>query len=322
MSETPVEPVQTSSSAEQQPTPLELANGWLDFRNLEVNRKIGQTQRSINFNTTYEPKAPIRPSYIERGSTDASDWNVAEHEYNQWEHDRDDELERLNDKVDSLYDELSTIDGYRQQVAEGDASSIQTFSEKEATRRAKIAEEERKTTEKKRLQEERAAGKEMDGVTEVESQLRQVTNTVRDKRVETYQKGQNGWQVGWHNLKDKYNSRDLFDYDKDGHKVQVRVYSDEGDGFSVQIDDFRNPEQPEKPTKYPTDYGDSMWFTIKEDKVYHWGKGKMERSYQWGYPDYRRLHSDQPFEQADFDRAHNLLNELTTDIASLSQKTS
>src|SRR3989344_7081614 len=168
--DTPIETGIAPAPVEQQPAPLELANSWLDFRTSEVIRTIEKTQGSIEFNSTYEPKAPLRPSHIEPGGMDASDWNVAELEYDQWEYERDDELERLNDRMDSLCDELSTIGGHRQQVAEGDAGLIQTFSQKEAVRRAEIAEEERKATEKKRLEEELASGKEMDGALEVELQ--------------------------------------------------------------------------------------------------------------------------------------------------------
>lgn len=307
------------SSVEQQPTSLDLANSWLDYRITEVHHKIDRTKSSIHFTSTYEPKISARPSYVEPGSMDASDWNVAEGEYNQWPQEQEEELEHLNSRMDDLEDELGTISGYREQVVQGDTALVKIFSEKEAARRAEIAEKERVMAERKRLEEEKVQGKEMEGVVEVEAQLRQVIELAQAKQLPQYKKGEKEWQFGWHNLKDQWNSRDLFDFDRGDHEVMMRIRSDEGEGISVHIDDFRNPQpSPEgQKYKYPADVGESMQFTVKEGKVYQWSKGQTERSWRWGYPEYQGKSSETSFEQTDFNHTREFLGELASDMKAL-----
>lgn len=308
------------STEEREPTPAELANSWLDYRNAEVRKELAQTNDSIKFTRTYQPEAPIRPSYVEPGSMDASDWNVAELEYAQWDDEREEELERLDDKVDGLHDQLSAISDHRQAVAEGtNKTLIATLAAKEIERREKIAEVERQAEERRRIEEELSKGREVEGAVELEKELVTVASVSRGGTVKQYQRGPAGWQVGWRAPKDNMNPRDLFDFDKDNHTVMVRVYSDEGNGMSVEIDDFTHPEPADTPRKYQVDYGNSYWLTVKDGKVYNWGRGRMERAYQYGYPDYHRSRSEtEVFGQREFSEVKSIVDELATDLTALS----
>lgn len=172
---------------------------------------------------------------------------------------------------------------------------------------------------RKEVQEEKAKGKEMEGATEVEAQLRQVTDLVRSNQVAKYKRGENGWQLKRYSLKHEFSSRDFFDFDANDGQLKVRVYSDEDEGFFFEVKDFRRSQLSIVKGVGIKNVGNSMSFAVKEGRVQHWHKGKIMQSY--GEEKSRRLPLEESFGQAEFDNARKLIADLTSDITALPPRT-
>lgn len=307
---------QTQVEREKQSTPFELADSWLSYRATVVQKEIDETQASRSFTENYEMK-PLgpRPSWVEPGGLDASDWDIAEGEYNQWPEEKEEELDYLDGELRRLEGEYATIRNYRGRIGEGDTILIEELAGYEKERREKLEKRKQEIEEMERIYAEKKAGKEMDGVLETESVLRKLIDLVQSGSVPEDKPGNNGWELArkWNN--------NMHDYIKNHFQIEFRLKFAEATGVHVEIKTYPGPILPyEKREKGRVDIGESIDFTLKEGKIYDWNKTKAERSYQWGYPDRRRGPSDELFDQSDFDSARNVISELYSDLESLSSK--
>lgn len=122
----------------------ELALSFVDFNLKTIKSKMSSSESSLNFYENYKsPPTASRPSYIEAGSMDASDWDVAEMEDEQFENDRDGIIENLKDEIEDLRDEFHNWDEDKEIIAKGDEDAMQMIkahSALERTRREKLEE--------------------------------------------------------------------------------------------------------------------------------------------------------------------------------------
>jgi hypothetical protein len=305
---------QPVAKQELESTPSELANSWLSYRASEVNKEMDRTEQSLKFEKSYQMESPgARPSNIEPGSMDASDWDSAEAEYNQSPDEQVKTINHLGDELQRLEGELGTITIYRGRVKEGDAELIEELSGYEKERREKLEKEKQETERMEKDYVERKAGKEMNGVPETEAVLKKLISLVETGSIPEDKPGKNGWE-----LTRKWNNK-MHDYIKNDFQIELRLKFADATGVHVDMTTYPGPILPvEKREKGRMDIGESVDFRLGDGKIYDWNKCKMVRSFQYGYPNRSSISSDESFTQSDLDSARNVISELYSDIESLS----
>lgn len=301
-----------SEKREPEPTPLELANSWLDHRDLVVTKELESAETSLRFNENYKPKPPHRPGNIEYGSLDYSDWEAEDAEYNQWPEEQEQSISFWEGEMGKLEEELNTINESREEINDENVGLMNELAGKERERREKIEIKRKETGESERIAKEKSDGREMNGVSEAESVLKRIISI--GANVSEDEKGKNSWELGraWD---------DKHIYNKNNHQVDVTLNFSPEKGVAVRIDTFLEPVTPyEKRAKGQVDVGVKVSFTLKDGKIYNWDKGRPQRSYQWGYPELWGGTFGEDFEQSDLDNARKVLSELYSDLESLASK--
>jgi len=273
-------------------------------------------QHSRKFEENYEMKPRhFRPSFIEPGSIDASDWDIAGGEFNQQEEEKEEKLNYLDGEIERFNEELNTIHRYKYHIDNGDRKLIKELAGYEQERREKIEKQRQEVEKMKKIFAEKKAGKEMDGVQETELVIQKLIDLVHSGGITENKPGENGWE-----LERKWNKR--YDYNKNDSQIELKIIFPETLGVRVEIATYSGPILPyEKREEGRIDIGELVGFTLKEGKIYDWNKSEVKRSFQWGYPDYSS--SVEPFgqfEQSDFDNTRNVVSELYSDLNSLSSK--
>jgi len=291
-------------------TPQELANGWLSHRETEVQKELDEIKFSRKLTLSHDSRhSASRPSYVEAGSTDASDWDLVEGEEAQWPEERDEKLEYLSGEQQRLDDELTTIEDYRERVEDGDLSLITELSEKEKIRLEELQKQREKREKMEQVFAEKRAGKEMVGTQETGAVLQKLVDLVKSNDIPENKPSENGWELA-------RNFGDVHIYDKNDSQIEFRLSLTQNDGFKIDITTFPGPILPyEKREKGRVDVGHSTSFSLRENKIYNWNKCKAERSYKYGYPDRHLIGSEQEeFDKSDFDSARNVISELYSDM--------
>lgn len=155
---------------------LELANSWLKRETEETSKRLRGAESSERFYTTYKPKPPgPRPSWVESGSMDASDWDMEEAEYHQWPEEQEEMLGHLRDEVEVLMDTSSYLLEYRSRVEAGDPHTIAELAARERARLATLEKEK-----KRRIEWQQ--GVKLEGVEEVSVQLQKLEQMKPDPK--------------------------------------------------------------------------------------------------------------------------------------------
>lgn len=123
----------------------ELALSFVEFNIKGIREKIKSTETSLKFYENYKSSIPTvsRPSYVEAGSMDESDWNIAEMEDEQFENEREDMVENFKSEIEDLRDEFHNWDEDKDIIKDGgqDADQmIKAHSASEKLRREKLEE--------------------------------------------------------------------------------------------------------------------------------------------------------------------------------------
>lgn len=140
---------ESQGEAEVRLTSADLARSYVAFQGVDTLRQIKAREASLRFNQTYEPRRASRPSYIEPGSMDANDWDVAELDDEQWEDEKEVSIARDEDAIEDLKDKLAETEELLGKIDAGDASAIEYYSKLETRRRAELEEAKRKLESKK-----------------------------------------------------------------------------------------------------------------------------------------------------------------------------
>lgn len=305
--------VKKAETKQAEPTPLELANSWLDFRESAVQKEIAANETSRHHTENYKMKHPgARPSWIESGGMDESDYEMELAEYNQWPDEQEDTLNYLDNKFRKLDSELITIDEYRDRLEDNDLPLIEELAEKEKGRREKIEIKQKRAEEFERVRTLKREGTEMNGVSEAESVLQKIIKL--GSETAENEKGKSGWE-----LRRAWDDKQI--YDKNNCQVEVTLEFSDDIGVAVRINTFLEPITPfAKRIKNQVDNGIALDFTLKEGKIYNWDKGRVKRSYQYGYPESQHFSAGESFEQTDFDNARKVLSELYSGLESLTSR--
>jgi len=147
-SETP-EPVE-----QPQPTPVELAKSWLDFRKTEVSKDIENSEHSLKHTKTFQPTRPGPHPGPEAGGMDIEDWRVADIEYRNWPEEREEAIDYLEDKLDRLERERDDIWSDGVSIDDGDEELVEKFAALERERREKLRVRKERSEKAKRIVEE------------------------------------------------------------------------------------------------------------------------------------------------------------------------
>jgi hypothetical protein len=307
-----IEPIPTDEKL----SPEKLANDYLNLRESQVEVSLKEAVESEEWNRNYTPKAPgPRPSYIESGSLDASDWDIAQGEYDQWEEQQKSDLESLEDRKGELYSELSEIRILRDGVLEGDKEIINKLATKEKERLAEIEEKRRKEDIAQAIFKEKEEGKVLEGVPYLLNRLHELDQKSRLGEIPENKTGPNGWkQHRYYEI----NSKQL--YSKDKGLIDVEIILDPKGMIKVEIDTFPNPIRENKDMGLnPRDTGSCVSFSLKDDRVHNWYKKVAVRTYTYG-PEthYEQDPNKDSFGQSDLNLVGSVLEELVSDMNAVS----
>ncbi|MBU1132747.1 hypothetical protein KKG08_00550 [Patescibacteria group bacterium] len=112
-----------------EPSSLELAQNWLEHSAAVVMTKLRRNEKSTKFTEGYNPTSRVRPSYVEPGGVDASDWDTEELEAQQWPQEQEKELGSLENEREDLTDELSELSSINEKFSEFKKNHMTTVVE-------------------------------------------------------------------------------------------------------------------------------------------------------------------------------------------------
>jgi len=118
-------------------SPKELASSWLDVQTKLLDGKVKSAETSLRFYETYQPKPASRPSNVEPGSMDASDWDIAEAEFDNWPEEQNEMIELYEGERDDLNRQLEDLGDEKGGVKDGNQELIEKYSQLEKARREK-----------------------------------------------------------------------------------------------------------------------------------------------------------------------------------------
>lgn len=127
--------------------PADLARSYLGHEGVQLLRSVKMAESNLRFDENYRPserREVSRPSYIEPGSMDAYDWDVAELESQDWEENREQTIEDDERKLEELGEEKLRNGGEYMKVTRGDQQLIDKYSKLEIARRAELEEQRKK----------------------------------------------------------------------------------------------------------------------------------------------------------------------------------
>ncbi len=316
------------ADGEIQPTPKELAHGWLAFRTSEVSREMGGVEALVSFTETYTSKTPgSLPAAMQGSSVDEEDWLKEVLEYDQWQYERQDELEVLYDKLHQLRDELSTIGDHRKQIDGDDLELITRLSKLETQRREDIEV-------KRKREEARVLGVEFVGTQDLSTQLGEFVSLVRSGQIVEHVRAPNGWELArhypaevWHRdiagLEDGKNPEQFQVYWRPNaqdsrKKVSMRIYAGDDGSYTLDIEDFRNPEDAVYANTKAIK-GRSLSFAVREGRVFGPAAASVIEETKYGYPESHREGPALPFEQSTFDEVKGLIDNMVADFKASSK---
>lgn len=308
-----------------EPTPIEekissekLANDYLSFRDSQIKENLQKVKESDDWTRNYSPKSPgPRPSYVEPGSMDASDWDLAQGEYDQLEEQREGDLNDNEIRKQELYSEMDEIGILREQVLYGDKRIIDELANKERERLADIEDKKRKEEMRQAIFEKKKEGVVLEGVHYLLNQLNNLDEKNRLGEIPNNKTGPNGWVLEryWNDI-----NRHVYSKDKGLFEVDIST-KPVGGSVKVRIDSFSNPLQEYEDGKSRSmDTGSRVEFSLKGDRVHNWYNGFIERTYNWGYPETESKQNPEEdnFDQTDLNLAGGVLEELISDMNSIS----
>lgn len=131
-----------------EPTPRELADSWLNFREGKLTTEYDHASSSLRFHQGYKP-TPIgpKPSWIESGGMDESDWETERLSSAQYEDEQEEIIDELELRIDDLGHDLDELADNKKLVEGGDEQVIKELANLEKERRAKIEEAARRKRE-------------------------------------------------------------------------------------------------------------------------------------------------------------------------------
>lgn len=332
------EPIQegTSTNEAEVLSPEELANSWLNFREAEARQRIQGVQQRLDFVHGYNPQPPgLRPLYIEPGSTDASDWEVAELEHDQWPVEQEEAIERANIDLDSLYDDLARVQDFRSKIVEGDHELVVRFAAAEKKRRFDLAIQQKRAKDQKKAREE---GVEFEGAAEVISKLNELTGAINSGQIPEGAGDPQGWRFSRHFPEERRNlgglpstnpEQFLFSFrDRQGLKgtsqVFMRVVKPTEDSYELTIDDLQNPIEGQKyegGPKVPTGVNYSLRLQSTRAFEPHVGGATVNNTYGYAETEHGQgTPGNRFFEQEHFNRVKGLVKDLSSSMKSVTTK--
>ncbi|MCL4359747.1 hypothetical protein M1555_00630 [Patescibacteria group bacterium] len=305
-------------------TPLALARGWLNFRAAEVRKELRSAEGSRQFVSTYKSEPVIRPSNVEVGSMDDSDWTVAELEHEQWPEEQEAQLEQLDERLDELYDQQSTIADHRKRINKGDTDLINQFAQLEKDRLKKLEDA-------RKLEEALKQGFVFEGVEEVVTNLDHITNVVGNDQVGADSALANGWRLVQHYPREvlRYSSTgepygenpeqfQLYytpDPEAGDRNVFMRMYVRDTE-YELVIEDFRDRQNADsiygKATKATK--GTCLSLSIENGRIFRPWTGTVIEDARWGYPETHHVEGSYNFTQEHFDQVKTLIASLAAGI--------
>ena len=126
--------------------PADLARSYLGHEGAQLLRYTRNSECISEFLKNYDPSknARLRPSYIEPGSMDANDWDIADLESQQWDENRDQIIEEDRQQLEELEEEKLRNGAEYMRVCRGDQALINKYSKLEIARRAELEEQKKK----------------------------------------------------------------------------------------------------------------------------------------------------------------------------------
>lgn len=292
---------------------LQLAKSWLAHRRLKLNYDRGQTERSIQFNRSYEPKIPSMPAEGP-GSADWQDYQTELGEAQNWPWEQEAELLELERDLGDLELNKKVLQNIGGKVENGDLQLIRQLADLELTRRAKLEEEKRFLEERKGLEFERSQ--------EIFSEIKKVWGLVQKGQVPPKSDGPTGWQLdrNWGDTID-------FDYKHEAGPFKRPIVSlrlkKEGNGFTIDLSDLTNVEEdPTSDGKRVKNPGVHYEFHIEGNIISNQGILHAKPDREHGYYDMHIYAMGRPerFTPIHLNQVRPYFNSLLGDIQSLASK--
>lgn len=231
-----------SEPRETRLTPADLARSYLGHKGAEIIREIAAAENSRRFHETYNPKSPgAKPSWIEPGGMDESDWENEVGASSQYDDERDEFVSYWEKEIKRLQNEKGKLNVDFSKVSKGDPALIEIYSRLEKERREKIeAEAKRKEELEKRAEEERDE-REMDGASEIYDGLLDIFNMSNQLKKS---KAPKGWYIGT-----KENDRLILGFFREQQMnrsplmIRYDVFKRPDGGMRVTIKDWREADE-------------------------------------------------------------------------------
>jgi len=320
-------PVEGTPPTPEALSPRELAESYLNFTQARVAKELTDAGASLKFNRNYERiPIPPKPSWIETGGLDESDWENERLADEQDEDGREEVIEGLSFKVNQLRDELGDLTYSRVRVGEGDQDLINQLASLEKQRLAKIEE-------KARIMRERSEGIEAEGGGAVVATIEELLELSDQGKIPYGRNGSGGWQLG-------SREKQGYSYDREGeHRGYSFVYKwGEGafgngasrikilkskDGYDITLEDTREGEIKTTKDSYEGEKADVLATRVSfkldlqgaKIKGQHVSRGKPHKD-SWGHitlTGYYEI-NDERFTPKNFEEFKGRLSTLAQDM--------
>lgn len=304
-------------------SPKDLARGWVEYNSAKLLKTLDDAEKSLDYEKRLkQPKPPgPRPAGLEPGGLDASDWNNAQLEYNQWDDDHQGSIDYWENRVQELYDEQEGLRSDLELVNQGNTSLIRRYSSLEIDRRVKAEKDrvnrETSDAEWQRQAEDAKSEKEMDGAADVENDMKQIRNLLKEGVIPRSEKGPKGWMVSSDGLIfGFYNGSELSERTP-SVRIDAGISSD--NIVSIVVRDWRDAQPVEK---HPFNrYGEARKgkfysVRIKDGKASYYRAGEViDSSHE--FPSEEILATRDGFGQAQMYALRDIIEEAAEDLKDL-----
>ncbi len=305
----------------------DLARSWLEYSGAKLAEKIRDAQRTLDSAIKQRPPKPPgpTPSWVEPGSMDASDWENERLAYDQWPEDHEEYIEYWENEVLKLNDELEGIRSDIELVNTGSSALIDRYAMLEIERIVRADESRRRREsqdeEFKREDEQSKGEKEMDGASDVENDLKQIANLLREGVIPRSKKGTRGWLASsTGTILGFYDGSELSSRTP---SVRVDIGALRDGGRRVVVRDWRNAQSLEEKHPYnnrgKARKGKFYSADVKGDKVSYYRAGDVIDDSE-EFPREEILATQEGFGQAQMYALRDIIKEAATDLMDLADQ--
>lgn len=315
--------------------PADLARSYIEYRGTRLLGELENARRTLSvIKNLKQPERPGKPpDWVEKGSLDASDWETAQLEHDQWPQEQAEDIRYWKNKIKQLEQEGEKLRANYAEINNGNQQLTDNYARLEVERREKLKDKndrnEAQTEQIKKGSEEAKSEKEMEGASDIENDLQQLLNIVREGIIQPGRKSVNGWSITlWEPNSPAYTSRNRMtigfyngsELSARTPSVVVDVRSSVDNGRSIVVKDWRKAEKLKEVHPYnnrdKARKGKYYSAHLKDGKVSYYKAGNIIDDSE-EFPREEILATQEGFGQAQMYELRHLVEEATVDLIGL-----